>query len=365
MPQYPELLSLSPEQPQFNKSHHSRSPLNPPLNSLADMYEQIVKFGAYIVDGLREYTRPVMVYVPPSGELRGGAWAVVDPSINPHCMEMFADPTSRGGVLEAEGIVEIKFRQKDLLKTMHRVDLPLQRLKERLATCGGGCAAPDERAPIELEIHARESQLEPMYHQVAVHFADLHDTPERSLEKGCLSEIVPWRNSRRFFYWRLRRRLLEAEVRRDILETQPGLGVRQVEAMLRRWFVEDKGATESYLWDRDEAVASWLEAQSANETSVVVRNMSCVRRDAVVSRIREALEACPEVRLDAVLEIAHRMQPQERAELQRSLASWSSRRPSRRPGPPISCRRARARRRELSRASVHREPLRGAGLCCC
>ena len=285
----------------------------------SDMYEQIVKFGAYIVDGLREYSRPVMVYIPPNGELRGGAWAVVDPSINPHYMEMFADTTSRGGVLEPEGIVEIKFRQKDVLKTMHRVDPVLLRLKEKLAACGS-CASPEERAPIETEMRAREHQLESMYHQVAVHFADLHDTPERMLEKNCLSEIVPWRSSRRFFYWRLRRRLLEEHVRSEILETQPGLGVRQVDAMLRRWFVEDKGATESYLWDSDEVAASWLEEQLSSESSVLMRNMSCVKKDAVVSRIKEALEACPDVRLDAVLEIAHRLQPQERAELQRSLA---------------------------------------------
>jgi acetyl-CoA carboxylase/biotin carboxylase 1 len=73
-----------------------------------DMYEQVVKFGAYIVDGLRQYKQPILVYIPPNGELRGGAWAVVDPSINPRHMEMYADPDSRGGVLEPEGVVEIR-----------------------------------------------------------------------------------------------------------------------------------------------------------------------------------------------------------------------------------------------------------------
>uniref|UniRef100_A0A8D8VZL8 Acetyl-CoA carboxylase 2 n=1 Tax=Cacopsylla melanoneura TaxID=428564 RepID=A0A8D8VZL8_9HEMI len=37
-------------------------------------------------------------------------------------IEMYADPVSRGGVLEPEGIVEIKFRMKDLLKSMYRID---------------------------------------------------------------------------------------------------------------------------------------------------------------------------------------------------------------------------------------------------
>lgn len=89
---------------------------------MKDMYEQIVKFGAYIVDGLREYKQPVLVYLPPNSELRGGAWAVLDSLINPTYMEMYADPESRGGVLEPEGIVEVKYKEKDLLKTIQRLD---------------------------------------------------------------------------------------------------------------------------------------------------------------------------------------------------------------------------------------------------
>lgn len=89
---------------------------------MKDMYEQIVKFGAYIVDGLREYTQPVLIYLPPNAELRGGAWAVLDALINPRYMETYADPESRGGVLEPEGIVEVKFREKDLIKTINRLD---------------------------------------------------------------------------------------------------------------------------------------------------------------------------------------------------------------------------------------------------
>lgn len=287
---------------------------------MKDMYEQIMKFGAYIVDGLREYTRPIVVYIPPYGELRGGAWAVVDPMINPRHMEMFADNTSRGGVLEPEGIVEIKYRNKDIVKTMHRNDSVIHNLKEKLASC----TSAEDRANIEREIHDRECHLESMYHQVAVHFADLHDTPERMLEKNTIQEIVSWRSARRILYWRLRRRLLEDRIRSEIISTQPGLDVRQVDAMLRRWFVEDKGATESYLWDQDEVVAAWLEAQCENENSVVMRNISCVKNDSIVTRVKEALEVCPEVRFDAVLEIVNRLQPTEIAELQRTLAQLES-----------------------------------------
>jgi len=87
-----------------------------------DMYEQIVKFGAYIVDGLREYKQPVIIYLPPNAELRGGAWAVLDSLINPRYIETYSDPESRAGVLEPEGIVEVKYKEKDMIKTIQRLD---------------------------------------------------------------------------------------------------------------------------------------------------------------------------------------------------------------------------------------------------
>lgn len=60
-----------------------------------DMYDQILKFGAYIVDALRTFRQPVLVYIPPQAELRGGSWVVIDPTINPLCMELYADRESR------------------------------------------------------------------------------------------------------------------------------------------------------------------------------------------------------------------------------------------------------------------------------
>ena len=55
-----------------------------------DMYQEVLKYGSMIVDALREYKHPVFIYLPPHGELRGGAWVVVDPTINPAQMEMYA-----------------------------------------------------------------------------------------------------------------------------------------------------------------------------------------------------------------------------------------------------------------------------------
>lgn len=59
------------------------------------MYDQVMKFGAYIVDGLRQYRQPILIYIPPYAELRGGSWVVLDSTINPLCIEMYADKESR------------------------------------------------------------------------------------------------------------------------------------------------------------------------------------------------------------------------------------------------------------------------------
>lgn len=50
-----------------------------------------------------------------------------------------------------------------------------------------GELSAEERLRIETVVAEREQFLMPMYHQVAVHFADLHDTPERMHEKGVIS----------------------------------------------------------------------------------------------------------------------------------------------------------------------------------
>lgn len=78
-------------------------------------------------------------------------------------------------------------------------------------------------------------------------FADLHDTPERMLEKGVIQAIVPWSHSRHKLYWRLRRLLAEERVKKEIRKYQPSLADSLIDAMLRRWFFEERGSVEVRL----------------------------------------------------------------------------------------------------------------------
>lgn len=130
-----------------------------------DMFGEILKFGSYIVDNLRDYRHPVFAYIPPNGELRGGAWVVIDPTINSDMMEMYADTDARGGILEPPGICDVKFRKPDLIKTMHRLDERLQQLTAELAVAEESLAETEAQS-LRRQIAQREATLIPLYTQV-------------------------------------------------------------------------------------------------------------------------------------------------------------------------------------------------------
>ncbi|KAJ5815599.1 hypothetical protein N7474_007376 [Penicillium riverlandense] len=171
-----------------------------------DMYNEVLKYGSYIVDALVKYEQPIFVYIPPFGELRGGSWVVIDPSINPDQMEMYADEDARGGVLEPEGIVGLKYRRDKQLDTMARLDATYGELRRSLEDSS---LSKEQLSAIKTKMAQREEQLLPVYLQIALQFADLHDRAGRMQAKNTIRKPLRWQNARRFFYWRLRRRLSE------------------------------------------------------------------------------------------------------------------------------------------------------------
>nr|XP_043881435.1 acetyl-CoA carboxylase isoform X2 [Solea senegalensis] len=291
---------------------------------MKDMYDQILKFGAYIVDALRGFHQPVLVYIPPHAELRGGSWVVIDPTINPLCMELYADRESRGGVLEAEGTVEIKFRRKDLLKTMRRLDSVYASLVEQLASPE---LSEKQIKELESKLKAREEYLLPIYHQVAVQFVDLHDTPGRMQEKGVITDILDWKNVRTFFYWRLRRLLLEQVVKCEILQANKDLSDGHMQSMLRRWFVETEGTVKAYLWDNNKTVVEWLEKHLSKEDgtqSAIRENIKYLKRENTLKHIRSLVQANPEVAMDCIIHMSQNITPSQRAKLSHLFTTMDS-----------------------------------------
>ncbi|XP_056677579.1 acetyl-CoA carboxylase 2 isoform X2 [Monodelphis domestica] len=291
---------------------------------MKDMYDQVLKFGAYIVDGLRQYKQPVLIYIPPFAELRGGSWVVIDPTINPQCMEMYADKESRGGVLEPEGTVEIKFRKKDLIKSMRRIDSIYMKLLDQL---GVENLSEKEQRELESRLRAREEHLLPVYHQVAVQFADLHDTPGRMQEKGVITDVLEWKNARTFLYWRLRRLLLEDVVKNEILQANSELSHIHIQSMLRRWFMETEGTVKGYLWDNNQVVVEWLEKHLRQEDglhSAIRENIKCLKRDFVLKTIRRLVQENPDVAVDCVIHMTQHIGPADRAQIAHLLATVES-----------------------------------------
>ncbi|KAJ8604581.1 hypothetical protein CTAYLR_007627 [Chrysophaeum taylorii] len=196
-----------------------------------DMFGEVLKFGAKIVDALTDYDRPVFVYIPPNGELRGGAWVVVDPTINADMMEMYADPDSRGGILEPPGVCEVKFRENERDSLMRRLDPTL---------------ADDPR---------REKTLAPVALQVAHEFADLHDRAGRMLAKGVVRDVVPWARARSYFYWRAKRRLAVDALAKQI-RAATGFSFQKSLKEVETGFEDQLGDD----WNDDRAVANYFDA---------------------------------------------------------------------------------------------------------
>lgn len=238
-----------------------------------DMYGEVLKFGAMIVDALREYKHPVFVYIPPGGELRGGAWVVIDPTINEKKMEMYADVNSRGGILEPPGICEVKYRTPEQKMAMHRLDPALVDLDDSL----GASMSTSDSDKTNMEILQREKLLSPLYTQIAHEFADLHDRSGRMKAKGVISDALEWKNARRFFAYRVRRRQLED----NIIDQMLAASNKTMD------FFEAKAKLDATTPEgNDKEVLAWLESNESAISTLV----ATVKSESVETTMRGMLD---------------------------------------------------------------------------
>lgn len=277
-----------------------------------DMFDEVLKYGSMIVDALVAFKQPIFVYIPPFAELRGGAWVVVDSTINPNVMEFFAAENSRGGVLEANGAASIKYRLKDLLATAHRLDPILKSLDQQLAA---GDLADDRRAELTKQMTARETALLGIYQQIAVQFADLHDTPGRMQSTGVIVQEVDWSQSRSYFYWRLRRRLAEFQLRAQICKHDADLSLTQASALIKKWFVETGGSVEA--WEDSKGVLSWI----ADNAYFLREQLDRLRRTSIENQSRQMAVDCPEAAAKGLVAAFHQMDYMQREILRQQLQS--------------------------------------------
>lgn len=270
-----------------------------------DMYNEVLKYGSYIVDALVDFNQPIFTYIPPNGELRGGSWVVVDPTINADKMEMYADVDSRAGVLEPEGIVGIKYRRDKLLATMSRLDPTYADLKKKLASAD---LSAEDHALISAKLVARERALLPIYAQISVQFADLHDRTGRMLAKGVIRKELQWRHARRFFFWRLRRRLNEEYVLDRIAEQLPRSNKLEKVARLKSWM-----PTVDYESDRE--VSEWIEANHEKLTTRIGE----LKQEAARHKLAAALKEDSTGTLSLVKELVLSLPEEEKEKFLKSV----------------------------------------------
>lgn len=265
-----------------------------------DMYNEVLKYGSYIVDALVDFKQPIFIYIPPTGELRGGSWVVVDPTINKDMMEMYADVEARAGVLEPEGMVGIKFRQDKLVATMKRLDPVYAEL-----------SAQEQTDAVKAKLAEREKLLMPIYRQISVQFADLHDRAGRMESKNTIRKALEWHNARRYFFWRARRRLDEEYLVKSMGKALPRSSRLERVAHLKSWI---NGAVDL---EDDRAVAEWLEAHSSKLHATVAK----LAKDTCVQNIISAVRTDADHAVENLAEAIKTLSPADKEALLKSLGN--------------------------------------------
>ena len=236
---------------------------------------------------------------------------VVDPTINPDYMEMYADEEARGGVLEPEGIVNIKFRRDKQLEAMARLDPTYGELKRSL---DDKSLTPDQQSDIKVKMTEREQLLLPVYSQISIQFADLHDRAGRMEAKGTIRHPLQWKNARRFFYWRLRRRLNEE----SILKKMVTYSTRGLAPTREQNLVTLQAWTGIHEFEKDDrSVAMWYE----ENRKAVHAKMESLKSEGVASDVAALLRGNKEGGLKGIRQVLSMLPMDEKEGVLKYLAT--------------------------------------------
>jgi acetyl-CoA carboxylase/biotin carboxylase 1 len=171
---------------------------------------------------------------------------------------------------------------------MHRLDAKLKTLKEN--------------SP---EFSARETELTLTYEQVAINFADLHDTPGRMKAKGCINEVLQWRGARTFFYFRVKRRLLEEYLKREIFKANPEVAEKRAAEMIQEWAKADG----------DKEFIAWIE----KEEEEIKKKLKEVKESFVKDQAVKMAQEAPDAAVEGLVQVLNGLPEQQRLALLQKL----------------------------------------------
>lgn len=212
-------------------------------------------------------------------------------------MEMYADEDARGGVLEPEGIVNIKYRRDRQLDTMARLDPIYKELKTSLLDKS---LSRDKQSDIKVKMTEREQLLLPVYAQISLQFADLHDRAGRMQAKNVIRHAIQWKNARRFFYWRLRRRLNEESLIKKMMQASSRDPVARANSLrkLKAWtniqdFAHDDRAVATWYEENRKSVQAKLEGLKSEGVAFEIAALLSTNREGGMKGLKQFLETMP------------------------------------------------------------------------
>ena len=196
-----------------------------------------------------------------------------DPTINSKKMEMFADTESRGGILEPPGICEVKFRQKDQLATMHRMDPELIELDKNPEA--NHDAIKKRENSVVADVHSSCARVCRFARSIWENVRQGRHQRRRRVAKGQRILLQPftaaiiYRCAHRLVRRQISRRQLSRSVSEIVKETVVGGGCK---------------------WDDDLKVKSYVDSNGDKIVSAVMQEARAAKVEAMLSEIK-ALDA--------------------------------------------------------------------------
>lgn len=151
--------------------------------------------------------------------------------------------------------------------------------------------------------------LMPIYHQITVQFADLHDRSGRMVAKGVISKELDWPEARRFFFWRLRRRLNEEYLMKRLNTELPNAPRLEKIARLSSWYPA------SVDREDDRIVANWIE----ENYSVLEEHLKALKVESFAQNLAKSIRSDHENAISGLSEVLKLLSAEDKAKILNSL----------------------------------------------
>lgn len=192
---------------------------------------------------------------------------------------------------------------------MARLDQTYGELRAKLADKS---LSAEQQTEVRAKMTEREKLLLPVYMQISLQYADLHDRAGRMKAKDTIRMPLQWQNARRFFYWRLRRRLDEEYVLKAMASSSSKELLSRSTSMktLEAWSGIPQFATE------DQKVALWYEENRKD----IYTKIEAMKKDAVAYDVAALLRNNKEGGLKGVAQALSMLPIEEKEEILKALA---------------------------------------------